>query len=247
MNPRLLFSCSCALLLMGGTYAALHRIRGGQDLGRPAVRVVEVPLLGVSNRVIAATSVYLPERVPGFRSQAGEVSEWEVKTLPPDTQFGRRVYEAESGPFHTTASAVLMGRDRTSLHRPELCLPGQGWSIQRKQTTHLPLTDGLWPTLEVRRFDLLLTLKAADGSEQLRGGVYAFWFVADGEQTSSHWTRNLWMMRDMLTKNRLQRWAYVAYFSDCPPGEEEATFARMQPVITAGASEMLIRPDSVGR
>ena len=30
-----------------------------------------------------------------------------------------------------------MGMDRTSIHKPEFCLPGQGWRIDQKTTVDL--------------------------------------------------------------------------------------------------------------
>ena len=61
--------------------------------------------------------------------------------------------------------------------------------------------------------------------------------MADNEQTADHWTRILWLARDLLRHGVLQRWAYVSYFTICYPGQEEATFERMQKLITASVPE----------
>ena len=58
-----------------------------------------------------------------------------------------------------------------------------------------------------------------------------FWFVADGEQTPDNHQRMLWLARDLLRTGVLQRWAYISYFSVCPPGQEDATFERMKNLI----------------
>ena len=50
--------------------------------------------------------------------------------LPPDTGYSTKLYVSREGPNRQVLlSIVLSGRDRTSIHRPELCLVGQGWTI----------------------------------------------------------------------------------------------------------------------
>ena len=34
----------------------------------------------------------------------------------------------------SNANVILMGTDRTSIHKADLCLPGQGWQIIQKET-----------------------------------------------------------------------------------------------------------------
>jgi len=40
----------------------------------------------------------------------------------------------------------------------------------------------------------------------------------------------------------VQRWAYVSYFTVCPPGGEEAAFARMKGLITASVPAFQLPP-----
>ena len=35
--------------------------------------------------------------------------------------------------FWVNANIILMGMDRTSIHKPDFCLPGQGWNIDQKR------------------------------------------------------------------------------------------------------------------
>jgi len=74
-----------------------------------------------------------------------------------------------------------------------------------------------------------------------------FWFVADGQLTSSHWTRTRWMIRDLLTRNVLQRWAYVSYFALCAPGDEDATFLRLSRLVAASVPEFQLAAGEPGR
>ncbi len=61
-----------------------------------------------------------------------EVTEVEKQILPPDTGFSRKTYVSLSDPSRRVfLSIVLSGRDRTSIHRPELCLVETGsWTIR---------------------------------------------------------------------------------------------------------------------
>ena len=59
------------------------------------------------------------------------VSAVERAILPPDTGYSRKNYiSVQDRTQQVFVSIVLSGRDRTSIHRPELCLVGQGWTIQ---------------------------------------------------------------------------------------------------------------------
>ena len=44
-------------------------------------------------------------------------------------------------------------------------------------------------------------------------GVYVFWFVADGEETPSHFQMMKRLALHLLRTGVLQRWAYVSLFS----------------------------------
>ena len=63
--------------------------------------------------------------------RAVPVSAVERAILPPDTGYSRKNYiSVQDRAQQVFVSIVLSGRDRTSIHRPELCLVGQGWTIQ---------------------------------------------------------------------------------------------------------------------
>jgi len=40
----------------------------------------------------------------------------------------------------------------------------------------------------------------------------------------------------------LQRWAYISYFSQCEPGQEDAAFARMEKLIAASVPKFQMPP-----
>jgi exosortase len=87
-----------------------------------------------------------------------EVTPIEREVLPPDTGFSRKNYESlHDRRQQVFVSIVLSGRDRTSIHRPELCLVGQGWTIAGRE-----LHQFNWPQGEMEP-GLHPSPKASDG------------------------------------------------------------------------------------
>ena len=118
MNRQKWLMLTLALTLVGGTALALTQLPKRQRLGAPGV--MTRPLPG-SIRL----EVLLPEEVSGYDSQSQEQDEVTLNTLPKDTSFGQRLYTAKDArDFQVRMQAVLMGTDRTSLHKPQFCLTG---------------------------------------------------------------------------------------------------------------------------
>jgi len=236
MNKQKWIVLIAALGLIGGAAGLLRYLEVHQKLGQPAVKTR--PIAG-SPRL----QVELPETVLDYKSEAQEVDERTLGWLPPDTSYGRRRYLAPDG-FWTDISVVLMGSDRTSLHKTEYCIEGQGWRIDRnascETTVHLDRPYAY--DLPVMKF-IATKEVTLSGQKVTARGVYVFWFVADNEEyTARHWQRMWWMARDLLRLGVLQRWAFISYFSVCPPGREDAAFERMKKFIAASAPEFQLVP-----
>ena len=140
-----------------------------------------------------APSVALGE-IEGFTSVELPPSEAELKTLPSDTVIVKRNYTDEKGDW-VLVSAVIGGRSKSSIHRPELCLPSQGYQMMRPRTV---LVDGTaWRFISLERRD-----------SPTLGFAYTFANQA-GYRTSSHVKR---IFRDILDRTfagRIDRWVMV--------------------------------------
>ncbi len=235
MNRQKWIVLLAALALIGAAYGVLAELGVNQKLGRPAVKTRPIP---GSQRL----QVELPERVPDYASQALEVDKTTLSWLPQDTSFGQRLYRAPDG-FQAAVNVVLMGRDRTSLHKTEFCLEGQGWQIDHNASAETKVhLDRPFPyDLPVMKF---ITSKQVTESGQTYSvrGVYVFWFVADGEYTAQHWQRMWWMARDLFRTGVLQRWAMISYFTVCAPGQEDAAFERLKKFMAASVPEFQLVP-----
>lgn len=152
--------------------------------------------------------LYLPDTVGDWVGGAADgLSEAEQQVLPADTLGIRRRY-SRNGKGDITCSAILAGRDVTSIHRPELCLPGQGWNIQREQieTIRTPTVEG--GELKVMRMDASHTVTTATSTRPPRA-IFIYWFVGKDRITPYHWQRIFWTTQDRVLRNRNHRWAYI--------------------------------------
>ena len=113
---------STALVLIAGTAGVLKWLRANQKLGRPGI-IAEATTGSVMMKI------KLPEQVLDFTSTNVPEPPLVLSYLPPDTSYAERIYTALDG-FRIQNTVVLMGTDRTSIHKPDYCLPGQGWVIK---------------------------------------------------------------------------------------------------------------------
>jgi hypothetical protein len=134
------------------------------------------------------------------------VSPSELALLPADTEFEKKIYQDLSG-NSLTAQIVLSGGEKRSIHRPEVCLPGQGWSIQSGEVVPITLANGR--TLDVMKLTLIREIEIAPGERKNLKSYFFYWFVGKNTATPYHWMRLAKTNWDMVTKKLQHRWAYI--------------------------------------
>lgn len=248
MKPRQFSIVAGAVVIIAAAAFFLVTWNKRQHLGKPGVRVVNSPMHGIdisrdaTNTFLAGSnSIYLPAKVLTFESESTPIARIVWDWLPKDTTYGQRIYKAPDG-FQIQAMAVLMGKDRTSIHQPHYCLTGAGWLIQSQEATVVGVDKPIAYELPVTKMKLRRTYRGSDGQEHEAAAVLVYWFVADNQLTADHRQRMWWMARDLLRSGVLQRWAYVTQFSVCHPGAEEAAFARISEFIRASVPEYQLAP-----
>jgi Protein of unknown function (DUF3485) len=218
-----------ALALIAGAAGAVSWLKAHQRLGAPGVKFTAVP-------GSLAVRLALPERAADFESTNVPESQVELDYFPKDTSFTRRVYYLHDD-LRASLTVVLMGADRTSIHKPDYCLPGQGWQIRDKQEVKLSVAGAQPYELPVMKWTVANTVTAPDGTRQSVSGLYVFWFVTEGRTTDSFPEMLKSMFVHQLAHGVLQRWAYVSVFTACLPGQEDAAFAQMKQLIAGAAPE----------
>jgi Protein of unknown function (DUF3485) len=234
-KEKIILFCA-ALALIAGTAGAVSWLKAHQRLGEPGVKFTAIP--GRLNVQLA-----LPETVADFTSTNVLESQVELNYFPNDTSFTRRYYYLRDN-LRTSATIVLMGADRTSIHRPDYCLPGQGWQIRDKQEVKLSIGGAQPYELPVMKWTIANAVTAPDGTRQNVSGLYVYWFATAGRTTDSFPAMLKSMFLHQLAHGELQRWAYVSFFTACLPGQEDAAFAQMKQLI-AGAVPELQPPPAV--
>lgn len=148
----------------------------------------------------------LPTLIGEFWGTDEPVSASELAILPGDTEFAKKVYQDLSGDS-LVAQIVLSGGEKRSIHRPEVCLPGQGWSIQSGEVIPITLANGR--TLDVMKLTVTRTVDVAPGKQRTLKSYFLYWFVGKGTSTPYHWVRLAQTNWDMVVKKLQHRWAYV--------------------------------------
>lgn len=221
---------ACGLAIMGATALGLQRIDQQRRLGAPGLQLTARNVLDDNGAVVNTNTIALPDQVLAFQASDVPITRVEIGTLPTDTTFARRLYSATNG-FQLQLSVVLMGMDRSSIHKPQYCLVGQGWQVLSEQADRIPLAGPRGDALPVWKMTAQQQRTLPDGSHRMVKALYVYWFVADGQVTARHGERMWWMARDLLTRGTLQRWAYVSVLGLCLPGQEEQTYERMKEFI----------------
>ena len=152
----------------------------------------------------------LPILVGDYLGKPGAITDIEHRLLPKDTEFARRLYTDSYG-HQINCSIVLSGAEQRSIHRPEGCLVGQGWTIVGQDNIPIDLISG--HKLVARKLSLERQAVATDGSHITVRAFYIYWFVGQNVTTPSHFTRVLLSNWDRVVHNRAHRWAYVSVFS----------------------------------
>ncbi|MGC1479535.1 MAG: exosortase C-terminal domain/associated protein EpsI, partial [Chthoniobacterales bacterium] len=186
----------------------------------------------------------LPTSVGSFTGESQEVSEAERIILPEDTEFAKMLYTDSDGD-NVNAQIVLAGAERRSIHRPEVCLPGQGWKVKSSETLDVPLTNGR--ALPVTLLRIARPIDVAGETRQLET-LFVYWFVGKDIVTPSHLVRMVKTNADVLLTNTNHRWAYVITSAPVLAGfqqngkDSEQTLAMLRSFIRDLAPEIMKEP-----
>lgn len=153
-----------------------------------------------------------------WQGQNADVTQREREILGPETTFARKLYTNSQGDS-IYVSIVLGGQDMSaSIHRPERCLPAQGYTVMDSRALKVALQP---QPLSVTRLHNLRPIYTNDGKPLMlpdgKGlneyNLMYYWFVGSTDTTSSHNGRYFIDARDRILKGYNQPWAYVTVMS----------------------------------
>jgi len=124
--------------------------------------------------------------------------------LPKETTVLKRTYRSPEG-ISYAVTVVVSGWHRASIHRPELCLPSQGYVMTKAKRMAVQVTGGA--PKEVRQIRV-----QREGEAPMS---LAYWFFSRERESCSHVERILTDIWDRSVHNRVNRWAMVTV-NACP-------------------------------
>jgi len=204
---------------------------------------VAVIVSSTSHRIgTAGVKMQLPDSV-GDALGFDDNLDSEHRLLPADTEFAKKDYLSTS-PTPVICEIVLTGVERSSIHRAEVCLLGQGWTILSGEEVTIPLTTGLG-----QKARLLRLSRVRDGRRFF--GYFIYWYVGADRTTDDTFSRIFLTSWDQLTRGVNHRWAYVTVNSELTPdqsGSEEAKQALVSRLIQFAAEiiPVIQKPETLG-
>ena len=161
----------------------------------------------------------LPDFIGEWYGQDAAISERERGVLGSETRFLRKQYTNARGDS-IMVSVIFSGEDMSiSIHRPERCLPAQGYTMVDQHTRKIAL-ENRHPLTVTRLHNLrpLFThegkpITTPSGNQANEFSLLYYWFVGCTETTASHTTRYFIDARDRFLKGATQPWAYVTVVS----------------------------------
>ena len=141
-----------------------------------------------------------PKKCPACGSELSSQSLGERKVLPADTKIVKRIYRMADVQF--LVSAVIGGVSKSSLHRPEVCMPAQGYVMSNPRSFEV-----------AGRPFRAIHLSGANSSPSVL--AYTF-FNQAGVRTASHTQRILVDTWDRSVYNRVDRWVMVTVNASVP-------------------------------
>ncbi|MCS6770542.1 MAG: EpsI family protein [Kiritimatiellae bacterium] len=187
-------------------------------------------------------------RCPICGGVVGPMTSTERYLLPPDTRIDKRIYRRrrDAAADAISAAIVFSGIHRASIHRPEVCLVGDGSTAEiiRTETRRIPLAKGQAlgvSLLTVRQFGT-----GPDGKPVNRLSYFAYWFIGRGRETPSHVERLVWMGLERI-RGRAYPWAYVSISAALRSEGDSAALRRLDEFARAlhGALHALSSPGPV--
>ena len=153
----------------------------------------------------------LPTAMGRFLGQSLEKDAAEKALLPEDTQMLKMQYRSPGLPEDrdlAQVTLVLAGAERRSIHRPEVCLDGQGWTLLNSTIVPVEITPGR--TLQVRDLLVEREIRMPDGKTKMLRAHYIYWFIGTDVTTPSNAMR-VWLSTwDNIVRNVNHRWAYAS-------------------------------------
>ena len=206
---------SAAAMLPG---AAAKSSRISHAVAAVAVGLAGIGLCSITNTqpTIAAPGVVLelPLQMGKYQGIEEGMTAVEKNVLDPGVRMVRNKYLSLD---HRMIQATIIesGMGKRTLHRPEVCLPGQGWSITDRSQVPVTLPDG--SSIETTVLRLRLDTESKSGQRVRFRALNIYWYIgSDGVTSPDYYDHIRISYQDALLKDMSHRWAMASFFIVLP-------------------------------
>ncbi len=173
----------------------------------------------------------LPLTVADYQGREFDMTAQEKNLLDEGVKLARSVYASSTG-RQIMATVILSGFVKRSLHRPEVCLPNQGWTVTDRTPIPLRLEDGREITMMMMR--IFRDTEPQPGVRIRTRALNFYWYVgSDGVTCPDHYEHILLSYFDSTFRNIQHRWAMASIYVPLP----EQRVGQEDPFIELGALE----------
>ncbi|MFN0079816.1 MAG: exosortase/archaeosortase family protein [Prosthecobacter sp.] len=173
----------------------------------------------------------LPLSLGDYQGREFEMTAQEKNLLDEGVKLARNVYASATG-RQIMATVILSGFVKRSLHRPEVCLPNQGWTVADRTQLPLHLKDGRDITIMMMR--IFRDSEPQPGVRIRTRAINFYWYIgSNGTSCADHYEHILLSYFDSTFRNIQHRWAMASIYVPLP----EQRVGQEDPFAELGAVE----------
>ena len=161
-----------------------------------------------------STQPDLPLSLGDYQGREFDMTAQEKNLLDEGVKLARIVYASATGRQIMT-TVILSGFVKRSLHRPEVCLPNQGWTVTDRTQIPLHLKDGRDITVMMMR--IFRDNESQPGVRIRTRAVNFYWYIgSDGTSCPDHYEHILLSYFDSTFRNVQHRWSMASIYVPLP-------------------------------
>jgi exosortase len=164
----------------------------------------------------------LPLKVGDYQGKVIGMSAMERDVLDEGVELARNSYVSSTARA-VIATVITGGPGKRTLHRPEVCLPGQGWSIASSDVVTVQVGGG--GAVEATLLRLFRDVAGPDGVKARVRGLNLYWYVgSDGTTRPDFYGHIAKGYQDAIFRSLNHRWSMVSVFvplSEAPVEQED--------------------------
>lgn len=169
---------------------------------------------GVKLRPDDSRLPYLPLSLGDYQGREFDMTADEKNLLDEGVRLARNVYASTAG-RQIMATVILSGFEKRSLHRPEVCLPNQGWTVTDRTQIPLQMKDGREISIMMMR--IFRDSEPQPGVKVRTRAINFYWYIgSDGSSCADHYEHVFLSYYDAVFRNIQHRWSMASIYVPLP-------------------------------